>query len=340
MYDYRTPPKKRGTLQQRRTASASGAHRRGLGSTARHQKSLVRRLPSAPSAQVASQRRSFWSVLIGCGLLLLAGYVSYVLFFQMLLPNLLPVEQERVLVLSPTKSISTGQPITVIRISPGVRRMWVVSGVMPTGADGIPLSWRIGVPIDQVVPVSVNGQATTRSDISDALWQVIWSRSETGVPLRDALSWWLFSRSVPRANATFTQLETSDEWQSVRRSLTDGVATGTCQVAVVNTTGQAGLAGELSALLERSGFIVIKVGDTQELAEVTEVMVDESRPDCALEAGRVTAFIDVTDSSDLQPVYSTKAGLVGRYRTPIVITVGSNLVPALESWATATEATN
>jgi hypothetical protein len=256
----------------------------------------------------------------------------YVLLLQVVLPNFFPVLDDQNLVMSSTEVPTAGQPLSIVRLSPSTKRISIVHGIVPPQAPDVqlPLSWQIGVPLDKTIEVT-DAELTSKSDVVRVFKDLLGESTNSDFPLRQRISWWLFTRSIPRANVRIIEVESSSDWSAARRPLTDGRASQACPVAVLNTISKTGAASQLSQLLERTGLVVIRVGDTPDLKEVTEVVLDEASLNCQTEAEWIGQFVDTTATDSVK--VSIEPGVFAQYRAPIILKIGRDLEPALDSLA-------
>jgi hypothetical protein len=266
----------------------------------------------------------------------LALVIAYWLVLQSVLPTLFPVEKNELIALLDQRNPSQSS-VVLLRFIPQTQRLIAVSG-QPRGADtlpsptnasesvSIPLSWRVGVPIDRVVSLDQVQPAEKRMSVLQNLWQGLWSPATVGASWREMIRWWLFTRTLSDAQTTLVTADTAGKWQTAQRILVGQSNDFHCPVAVLNTTGVGGVASELTQLLEPAGFLVVKVGDAQLALAQTQLVIDDSQPECLAKAQQLNTFM-------VQPAaIVTEAGIVSQYRAPIIIRVGYDLADALQAW--------
>jgi len=328
MYDYRTPPKKRSSLPSRRSKPLS------LAQISSHSRTQRRPTHSASSPVSTSAPLSFLSWIIGLSLLGVVLLIGYLLTFSIILPNLLPVSHDEIVVLTANYPIAKNQPVTLVRFIPQSRQLVVAKGVLPQlgltdeELSQVLLSWQLGVPVDRWL---TSGEAELDSSpVVTIFWELLLDQKANNISVKDRLSWWLLVRSLPQSQITTVSATDQKNWSRAQRSLLEGRDTSQCPVAIVNTTTQKGIATQLSTILEAGGNVVIKVTDTQEIAEQTQIQVDDRATECLLIGQRLVSFITQTGESDTSQRLKTEAGLVAQYRAPIVIRVGKDLLPFFE----------
>lgn len=336
MYDYRTPPKKRGQVQLRRSPAA------GRSVTGRRSTTRSNRRPASTISKRSIPRPtrsepligSLGSLITGIGLLGVAVMVMYVLLVQIILPSFFQVSRDQVLLLTSSATVEAGQPISLVRMSPVQKKLVIVHGTAPTNlADiQIPLSWQIGVPVDQMIQVEAES-IETKAELVTVFRSFVTQGSQNPLTFRERMSWWLFARSVPRPQVRTYEIETTGDWATARRYLIEGRASSACPVAVLNTISKTGAASQLGSLLEQAGLIVIKVGDNQDMSEKTEIILDETASNCLQEAEWISQFVnasgDVAESQTIQQ----SSGIMSQYRAPIVLKIGYDLAPWLDGYS-------
>jgi hypothetical protein len=81
------------------------------------------------------------------------------------------------------------------------------------------------------------------------------------------------------------------EWQKYTSQQALIQPDSTCPVAVVNTTPTSGLATKLSTIVEGSGYTVIRIADTTQNLEQSQVLVDPTTVNCLSHAERLTHIL-------------------------------------------------
>lgn len=80
-----------------------------------------------------------------------------------------------------------------------------------------------------------------------------------------------------------------------------------CTLAIVNTTEETGLAGQLATILEQSGVRVVKITDTSTLQENSSLKTGQDRPECAWIVPLITAWfysdLTVSQSAEVEKSY-------------------------------------
>lgn len=343
MYDYRTPLKKRGSAPARRSSSHATPRRQQAIAHSRRLHDASRRPASRSTSAVTSIATgsfSWLSWLIGFGLLSVVLIITYLVTFNIVLPNLVPVVKDEVLVLSPSFPLEPGQMITIVRLVPQSRRLVLIQGMLPNSglntelAAQLPLSWQLGAPVDRYVEIETPLHIDQPSTLTATFWNLVQNQKNNQVSIRDRVSWWLLARSAGQSQTTTHLIEKPTQWSQARRLLQADRENHQCSIAIINTTTQKGLATQLSSILEEAGQVVVKVADTRETGEQTKLLVDQASTECLPVAAHLTSFITLTGASDpaLQaPILQD--GLLNQYRAPIVVTIGSDLSTVLDQWS-------
>ncbi len=84
-----------------------------------------------------------------------------------------------------------------------------------------------------------------------------------------------------------------------------------CPVALINTTGEAGLASSLASILEKSAFSIIKKDNNKQNLEQTKIFYDPTEENCAQLLAKMQKILP-TDSvvADREEVLTHRASLV------------------------------
>lgn len=177
-------------------------------------------------------------------------------------------------------------------------------------------SWALTQLVDRVVviPAEVELPAAGEQSLGGLLTSLLGSKQ---VPLRTkgellslvGLAWQQETLQQPLTVSAISDLQA---WPTGAEETTG------CSLAVINTTGQSGVASELAKLIERSRARVIRVDDSNERLLQTKLVVNPEA-DCHADLRDLEAVwpFQVSPSSD--------QAISGRYRADIVVLIGDDL---------------
>lgn len=94
-----------------------------------------------------------------------------------------------------------------------------------------------------------------------------------------------------------------------------------CSVAIVNATGQNGVARQIGDIIEKTGALVVRVDDTKVLQEKTHIYFSENQVDC----GQLAHSISGVFSKEPELASLDKLENAQQYRAQVVVIVGNNL---------------
>lgn len=178
-------------------------------------------------------------------------------------------------------------------------------------------SWQLGLIIDQLVELPFS--AKTLTDYSQwrrAIRTQLWRQPLADTTARLKLMRFLFTLR----NLDSAQVEFKAQYQPNRLTPQEAEV---CSLAVVNTTGQTGLATEVSTLLEQSGARVVRVTDQTQALAVSSLIytpTPSKEQGCQLWAKRIQAIFpqEVLEKDDLE--------VKQRQRADLVILLGEDLL--------------
>lgn len=91
-----------------------------------------------------------------------------------------------------------------------------------------------------------------------------------------------------------------------------------CSVAVVNATGENGLARQVANLIETTGALVVRVDDTQEIQEQTKIYYTKNQVDCEQLAQSISGvFYQKPEILSIEQLENSQ-----QYRAEIVMVIG------------------
>lgn len=94
-----------------------------------------------------------------------------------------------------------------------------------------------------------------------------------------------------------------------------------CSVAIVNATGQNGVARQIGDIIEKTGALVVRVDDTKLLQEKTHIYFSANQVDC----GQLAHSISGIFSRKPELASLDKLENAQQYRAQVVVVVGSSL---------------
>lgn len=252
------------------------------------------------------------------------------LFFlaKIMLPMVFPLERDTTVVFVPPVDQSAEQ-IGVVTFKP--------SNVSITGVIVSLSNWPTPVPdgeeytsaaawsrtvqlvVDEVLVTPAVSDVTQSRRVENTLWQEMnqkpvqnWLRL---VPLR----LWVFSRTVPLSQQRWLEVDTPAQWDRTKFQLQLGSQFTQCQVGVINTTQERGLATRMSSFIEESGYPVVRLTDNRDNLVTSIIYVDPSLSECQAEAARLSQLLP-------QPTIEANADVVHQHRAQIVIFLGQDVV--------------
>jgi|GEM_PF-2973001 len=279
------------------------------------------------------------------GLLAVLGGVGFVAF-RFLLPQLLPLDQNTNIVFVSSKndlqkneivvahfrsadhslSLITLQNQELVSVIGGfgeypLRSVYPLLALEEKGsvfARGA-FSYVTGQLVDGVVAVPGAELPRTQTEVMKALSVYPGSGIESSMEQLQVLRLLLFAAKLPSDNLTHTTTSSLSEWESYRAKRAVKHPENECSVAVVNTTSKGGLAREMSAILEQTGYTVVRITDTATNEPQTIISYNPDDAVCELQAKRL---------ADLFPLVITmqpNREMTSTYRAKIVISLGQDV---------------
>ncbi len=263
-----------------------------------------------------------WSFIISFFGLSLILY----LFFFFIVPNLLPVER-KLLAIVTTKgagNFQTGEPaVLLVGLDPDARynqAVWVDGTLAAAEIDKnhetqTTLSYQLGllindlILIDQAWPDEVDSTQLAMV-MQTEFWRQL--KTEKTISTDLFLSWYLLKKSNSFSkveNLTKLPKEFARNWGSVLKAGDD------CQIAVLNSTDIAGLAGNLTDIIERNGGVVVRLKQFPTELTRTKIYVDETAACKKVVTSIQSLFVN---KPEILPMEAAQDA----YRAPLVIILG------------------
>ncbi len=180
-------------------------------------------------------------------------------------------------------------------------------------------SFVTGQVIDGVVALPTQQLPTTPNQIGAALQFLPGQRTESSLPEWQLLQLLFFTLKIPADRVTFTATGNDQEWSAYRQRLAVKYPEDDCSVAVVNTTTKGGLAREMSAIIEQTGYTVVRITDTATRAPRTTITYDPNQVECLAQAKRLGNLFPL--AVDI----NSDANLSASYRAKVVISLGEDV---------------
>lgn len=311
LYDYRQPQRSRKGTKPKKPIYARTSHQAG------------QRRP-AQTAHIQGGHQ-WWRTLGFITLALVVVILCLFFLARMALPLILPLDRDLTIVFIPTGPIVASEAVVVAfkpsntslvaaKITDADTDQWPSGEVIMN-----PTAWSLalGQVVDQVKMIPVDASLAQANQVGGVLWSDL-NHSDNLTQQIDTARLWSFTQTVPGSHQRWLEPSTPTEWQRAKIQLKAGAQFTQCPVGVINTTNTSGLAGRYSAIVEQTGFPVVRLSDNQDKSPVTLIVFEPSRPECQIEAERLTALFDPA------PQLRADADLVKRHRAEIVILVGQD----------------
>lgn len=168
------------------------------------------------------------------------------------------------------------------------------------------LSETVKVPIDSVYLVDSESQVTNKDSLIKTLWQnKLWA-------------WWKQLRTVQAEDVEQFSVQSVDQLAGLLEPRTERQSD--CPLAIVNATQQAGLASEVSALLERGQATVVRTTDQAQTLTKTKLVVSQLES-CPVIKRFVQSSLPTEIEFEVNPTLTTQN------RAEVVLYLGTDILP-------------
>jgi len=185
-------------------------------------------------------------------------------------------------------------------------------------------AYSVGLEYPWTVVMQTEAAASYQAppDLQRLLWSVLW-RPQPHASWRQRAAWYFYIRNYNLSQVDELKPSTLSELSRLWSQLPQPVNLEACAVAVVNTTATAGLASQVTTVLEHSQVLVVKTTDSTQRAVETGLSI-ESEGNCA----QVTRLIQAVMPRKLLP--HPNPVLTTEYRAKQVLLIGEDVAQALE----------
>lgn len=277
------------------------------------------------STQASSSDRHWLRTLGFIAVAIVVVILSAYFLLRMILPLALPLDRDRVVVFIPTGPVATNE-VVVAAFKPSNNSL-IAATITQAGMEHWPVgdevmqtaawSQMLGQVVDQLMMIPPAMSLNETNHIGGVVWSDLHQTSDRMSALDNARLW-AFTQTVPGSHQRWLEPTTANEWQRAKIQLKSGNEFTQCPVGVINTTSTSGLAGQYSEIVEQSGYPVVRLSDNQDKIPVTTVVFEPNRPECKIEAERLTALLNP------EPELVANSELVKRHRAEIVILLGQD----------------
>ena len=178
------------------------------------------------------------------------------------------------------------------------------------------MSWAVGVVVDEVSDFSFQSNLETKKHLQRQLKNMVIKDLAHPQLLVESLKLLFFTRSIPMEQVKIeTQPIALDQLEASAASM----IYEDCPVAVVNTTNKAGLAAEMSTILEKTGAVVVRIVDQSSPYQLSTFSYEAYNLACQALVDRAQALFPT------QIVKQDNYKLRQEYRADLVIFIGEDL---------------
>jgi hypothetical protein len=291
---------------------------------------------STQSSLIQRITRFFIVAVIVIIISLIAGYLLY----TAILSNAIKLPEPQTIVLVPHSLDSSESRVLVVHVAPEMTDSYIVSipgnqeVQLPAGYGTYRLSAiyplltidkkdaqfltasfsrSLGIIVDDVYGLeSLNfGEVTFSRDIFHLVTQQLWQSHTLRL---EAIKLWYFARKgIPLEHAdSITQVQ-----QIIEKHRKNNYSFQECPIGVLNASGQAGAAGTLSDLFEKSGLLAIRTSSYPS-DEPTTTIYHDGKETC-------NKVLDMTEHVFVQhPEMKLDTSITTQYRAPIVVLIGKD----------------
>lgn len=215
--------------------------------------------------------------------------------------------------------------ILLAHISPQQNQVELLTLPPDLPVRGIQGSYSYGLKIlvDDVWTTSDSTLLQNPPNLSHFAQQILFNKLHTNLSLSERVGMYRFLTSL-----SANQIETHDvinlqDWAKWQTKMAFQEEDKNCSIAVINTTPINGVGGTVANLLEKSGFPVLRVFDTPDQKEQSQILVTQASPFCADVVSHLGGVFPFPVKPEIKP------DTLIQYRTNIVIMIGKDLATKL-----------
>jgi hypothetical protein len=177
--------------------------------------------------------------------------------------------------------------------------------------------------VDEVATSKEMKVFTDTKDLQFLFKELLQLHVQSGLSVTDRVWLYRFYLGLRPDQVKIYEVNSFEEWEKVSGNIRFPAEAKDCAVSVINTTATSGVGSALGRVLEKSGYVVIRVSDVDKPQDKTMILTDDTVGSCQ------TVIQHLQRTLPYPAQVSINADVYQQYRSNIVILVGKDVADAI-----------